>query len=97
MSREKAGGKFDYRTEYVYQTARNLDYMKTDKMVSGSSSYKYRGNKYGQQEQSLSLEGYNLLDQQKNKRLTRTAEYFSRTEKSQTGRYVLLSLKYNFK
>jgi hypothetical protein len=46
---------------------------------------------------TLSLNGYNLLDVQDSQRLSKTAEYFSKTETNQTGRYVMLSLKYNFK
>ena len=46
---------------------------------------------------TLSLNGYNLLDVQDSQQLSKTAEYFSKTETNQTGRYVMLTLKYNFK
>jgi|GEM_PF-2944561 len=45
---------------------------------------------------TITLDGYNLLDKKNARSIGKTAEYFSRTERSQTGRFVMLSLKYEF-
>jgi len=46
---------------------------------------------------TLSLDGFNLLNMRSGVNIKKTAEYFSRSATSQTGRYVMLTLKYNFK
>jgi hypothetical protein len=95
--------KFDVRTDFIpkFHITSTIRYKLEKEMATGGDKYdeiQWKASvsrKIGQF--TLVLDGYNLLDTQEAKMLSRTSEYLSYMEKSQTGRFVMLSLTYHFK
>ena len=78
--------KMNYKYNKQYSTAEEVDNTLLEASIS---------RKIGKHA-NLSLIGYNLLDSSESKFLNKTAEYVAYTQTSQLGRYLLLSLKFNF-